>query len=98
MNKPRGFFADQFEVITTAIHPFPSISKTEIQNKSNHDAHYDGTGPEIWRQTNGRLNAFVSGAGWLRIRTYLHAWLTILQVPVEPSLEQEDSSNQWMRM
>ncbi|KAE9386770.1 PALP-domain-containing protein [Gymnopus androsaceus JB14] len=45
MNKPRGFFADQFE------------------NRSNHDAHYDGTGPEIWRQTNGSLNAFVSGAG-----------------------------------
>ncbi|KAJ3785179.1 PALP-domain-containing protein [Lentinula aff. detonsa] len=45
INKPRGFFADQFE------------------NRSNHDAHYDGTGPEIWRQTNGSVNAFVSGAG-----------------------------------
>ncbi|KAJ3923706.1 tryptophan synthase beta subunit-like PLP-dependent enzyme [Lentinula edodes] len=45
MDKPRGFFADQFE------------------NRSNHDAHYDGTGPEIWRQTSGSVNAFVSGAG-----------------------------------
>lgn len=34
-----------------------------MQNRSNHDAHFDGTGPEIWRQTNGRLKAFVSGAG-----------------------------------
>ncbi|KAJ3850943.1 tryptophan synthase beta subunit-like PLP-dependent enzyme [Lentinula lateritia] len=45
MDKPRGFFADQFE------------------NRSNHDAHYDETGPEIWRQTSGSVNAFVSGAG-----------------------------------
>jgi cysteine synthase A len=35
----------------------------QFENKSNFDAHYGGTGPEIWRQTNGRLNAFVSGAG-----------------------------------
>ncbi|KAJ7579119.1 PALP-domain-containing protein [Mycena floridula] len=44
-DRPRGFFADQFE------------------NISNYEAHFDGTGPEIWRQLNGRLNAFVSGAG-----------------------------------
>ncbi|TFK54550.1 PALP-domain-containing protein [Heliocybe sulcata] len=43
--KPRGFFADQFE------------------NMSNFHAHLEGTGPEIWRQTNGRVDAFVSGAG-----------------------------------
>ena len=33
------------------------------QNRSNFDAHFEGTGPEIWRQTNGRLDAFVAGAG-----------------------------------
>ncbi|KAH8107683.1 PALP-domain-containing protein [Cristinia sonorae] len=44
-NKPRGFFADQFE------------------NRSNYQAHFEGTGPEIWRQTSGRVDAFVSGAG-----------------------------------
>jgi len=43
--KPRGFFADQFE------------------NRSNFDAHFEGTGPEIWRQTNGNVTAFVAGAG-----------------------------------
>lgn len=43
--KPRGFFADQFE------------------NESNFTAHYEGTGPEIVRQTDGRYDAFVSGAG-----------------------------------
>lgn len=44
-NKPRGFFADQFE------------------NPSNFWAHYYGTGPEIWRQTGGMMDAFVAGAG-----------------------------------
>ncbi|TFK74296.1 PALP-domain-containing protein [Pluteus cervinus] len=35
----------------------------QFENRSNFDAHFHGTGPEIWRQTNGRLDAFVSGAG-----------------------------------
>ncbi|KAK7032918.1 PALP-domain-containing protein [Favolaschia claudopus] len=35
----------------------------QFENKSNYDAHFDGTGPEIWRQTNGTVKAFVSGAG-----------------------------------
>lgn len=30
---------------------------------SNFYAHYHGTGPEIWRQTGGMLDAFVAGAG-----------------------------------
>ncbi|KAF4567252.1 hypothetical protein EYR40_006249 [Pleurotus pulmonarius] len=34
----------------------------QFENKSNFDAHFDGTGPEIWRQTDGRVDAFVSGA------------------------------------
>ena len=33
------------------------------KNRSNYYAHFDGTGPEIWRQTSGWIDAFVSGAG-----------------------------------
>ncbi|OBZ70978.1 Cysteine synthase 2 [Grifola frondosa] len=35
----------------------------QFENRSNYDAHFRGTGPEIWRQTSGRVDAFISGAG-----------------------------------
>ncbi|KAG8956215.1 hypothetical protein FRC04_004291 [Tulasnella sp. 424] len=35
----------------------------QFENRSNYDAHFKGTGPEIYRQTSGEIDAFVSGAG-----------------------------------
>jgi len=35
----------------------------QFENLSNHKAHFTGTGPEIYRQTDGKLDFFVSVAG-----------------------------------
>lgn len=35
----------------------------QYNNPNNWRAHYDGTGPEIWRQTEGRVTHFVAGLG-----------------------------------
>jgi cystathionine beta-synthase len=35
----------------------------QYDNLDNIEAHYKSTGPEIWRQTEGRLDAFVAGIG-----------------------------------
>ncbi|CAG8605235.1 8488_t:CDS:2 [Ambispora gerdemannii] len=35
----------------------------QFENLSNFQAHCNGTGPEIYKQTDGKINAFVAGAG-----------------------------------
>ncbi len=35
----------------------------QYENDANFLAHYEGTGPEIWRQTSGRVTHFVAGVG-----------------------------------
>ena len=35
----------------------------QFDNTANRTAHYESTGPEIWRQTEGRVDAFVAAVG-----------------------------------
>ena len=35
----------------------------QFENLANFRAHYEGTGHEIWEQTNGSLDAYVAAAG-----------------------------------
>lgn len=35
----------------------------QFENEANWQAHFDGTGPEIFKQCSGRLDAFIAGAG-----------------------------------
>lgn len=35
----------------------------QFENLANFNAHFEGTGPEIWEQTAGKLHAFIAAAG-----------------------------------
>src|ERR687894_2153305 len=40
-----------------------AILAGQYWNQANPEAHYDSTGPELWRQTNGTIDVFVTGMG-----------------------------------
>ncbi len=46
-----------------ASEPHGAIFADQFDNVANRQGHYVSTGPEIWRQTDGKLDAFVSAVG-----------------------------------
>ena len=46
------------------VHEIPGAFRPDqYSNQVNPQSHYDTTGPEIWRQTDGKVTHFVAGAG-----------------------------------
>ncbi len=43
--------------------PHGAIWANQFDNVANRQAHIEGTGPEIWHQTNGRVNGFTCSVG-----------------------------------
>ena len=46
-----------------ANYPNDFVYLDQYNNDANWRAHYNGTGPEIWRQTEGRITHFITGLG-----------------------------------
>src|ERR671927_1955606 len=61
-----GAGTDQSIALAKAIskpRPDTYYMPNQYENDANFFAHYDSTGPEIWKQTNGKITHFLTGCG-----------------------------------
>jgi cysteine synthase B len=61
-----GAGTDQSIALATSIassRPDKYYSPNQYSNEANFMGHYNGTGPEIWKQTDGRVTHFFTGVG-----------------------------------
>ncbi len=61
-----GAGTDQSIALATSIassRPDTYYSPNQYANEANFRGHYDGTGPEIWKQTEGKVSHFFTGVG-----------------------------------
>ncbi len=61
-----GAGTDQSIALATSIassRPDTYYSPNQYANEANFKGHYQGTGPEIWEQTNGKITHFFTGVG-----------------------------------
>ena len=61
---PPGHPANYVEVAREIVRRTPhSFMPNQYENRANPDAHYATTGPEIWDQTEGKVDVLVAGVG-----------------------------------
>lgn len=61
-----GKGTDQSIALAKAIvmgHPGKYFMPNQYENEANYMAHYESTGPEIWRNTEGKITHFIAGIG-----------------------------------
>lgn len=56
-------YSERLAAEINASEPNGAIWANQFDNVANRRAHYETTGPEIWAQTDGRIDAFVSSVG-----------------------------------
>lgn len=57
---PRSYYSVAARLVKETPNSFYS---NQYHNPDNPKAHYDSTGPEIWKQTDGRITHFIAGLG-----------------------------------
>jgi cysteine synthase A len=56
-------YSEKLAAEVAASEPKGAIWANQFDNLANRRAHYETTGPEIWEQTDGKVDAFVSAVG-----------------------------------